>query len=83
MKITLSIGLLRDHERSGDQNSRSLNNGRESAACKMDIVLDKDDKPQVPSHKPSMFITLWEVKEPTHFSQRVGNGAPGVVVCSL
>ena len=32
---------------------------------------------------PSMFITLWDVKEPTHHSQRVGHGRLGVVVCSL
>ena len=26
-----------------------------------------------------MFITLWDVKEPTHYSKRVGREAPGVV----
>ena len=30
-----------------------------------------------------MFITLWDVKEPTHLSQRVGRGVPGVLVRSL
>ena len=30
-----------------------------------------------------MFITLWDVKEPTHLSQRVGRGVLGVLVCSL
>ena len=30
-----------------------------------------------------MFITLWDVKEPTHLSQRVGRGVPGVLVWSL
>ena len=28
-----------------------------------------------------MFITLWDIKELTHYSQRVGHGVPGVVVC--
>ena len=31
----------------------------------------------------SMFTTLWDVKEPTHLSQRVGRGVPGVLVWSL
>ena len=43
----------------------------------------KDDKPEVPSHNPSMFIILWDVKEPAHLSQRVGHVVPGVVVCLL
>ena len=30
-----------------------------------------------------MFITLWDVKDPTHLSQRVGRGVPGVLVWSL
>ena len=30
-----------------------------------------------------MFITLWDVKEPTHQSQRVGHRVPGVLVWSL
>ena len=28
-----------------------------------------------------MFIMLWDVKEPTHLSLRVGHVVPGVVVC--
>ena len=35
------------------------------------------------SHNTSMFITLWDVKEPTHLSQSVGRGVPGVLVWSL
>ena len=30
-----------------------------------------------------MFIILWDVKEPTHFSLKVGHIVPGVVVCLL
>ena len=45
------------------------------------VFSDKDDKPEVPSHSPSMFIILWDVKEPTHLSLRVGHEVPGVVVC--
>ena len=30
-----------------------------------------------------MFIILWDVKEPTHLSLRVGHVVPGVVVCLL
>ena len=30
-----------------------------------------------------MFITLRDLKESTHYSQRVGHGLPGVVVCYL
>ena len=30
-----------------------------------------------------MFIILWDVKELTHLSQRVGHVVPGVVVCLL
>ena len=42
---------------------------------------DKDDKPEVPSHKPCSHITLWDVKEPTHYSKKVGDDVvPGVVV---
>ena len=40
----------------------------------------KTIKPEVPSHKPSSHITLWDVKEPTHYSKRVGDVVPGVVV---
>ena len=28
-----------------------------------------------------MLVTLWEVKEPTHYSKRVGHGVPSIVVC--
>ena len=34
------------------------------------------------SHNSSMFITLWDLKEPTHYSERAGHGIPGVVVLS-
>ena len=44
------------------------------------VFSDKDDKPEVPSHKPCSHITLWDVKEPTHYSKRVGDVVPGVVV---
>ena len=47
------------------------------------VFSDKDDKPEVPSHNPSMFIILWDVKEPAHLSQRVGHVVLGVVVCLL
>ena len=30
-----------------------------------------------------MLIILWDVKEPTHLSLRVGHVVPGVVVCVL
>ena len=45
------------------------------------VFSDKDNKPLAQSHNPSMFIILWDVKGPTHLSQRVGPGVPGVVVC--
>ena len=35
---------------------------------------------EVPSHKPCSHIALWDVKEPTHYSKRVGDVVPGVVV---
>ena len=44
------------------------------------VFSDKDDKPEVPSHNPLMFIIRWDVKEPAHLSQRVGHVVPGVVV---
>ena len=47
------------------------------------VFSDKDDKPEVPSHNPSMFIILWDVKETAHLSQRVGHVVSGVVVCLL
>ena len=47
------------------------------------VFSDKDDKPEVPSHNPSIFIILWDVKEPTHLSLRVGHVVAVVVVCLL
>ena len=44
------------------------------------VFSDKDDKPEVPSHNPSMLIIVLDVKEPTHLSLRVGHVVPGVVV---
>ena len=46
------------------------------------VFSDKDDKPKVPPHNPSMFKILWDVKEPTHLSLRVGHVIPGVGVLS-
>ena len=43
------------------------------------VFSDKEYKPEIPSHNPCA-STLWDVKEPTHSSQRVGHGVPGVVV---
>ena len=43
------------------------------------VFSDKDDKPEVPSHNPCS-LTLWDVKDPTHYSKRVGDSVPGVVV---
>ena len=48
-----------------------------------EMALMTDDNPEVPSHNPSMFIILWDVKEPADLSQRVGHVVPGVVVCLL
>ena len=47
------------------------------------VFSDKDDKPELPSHNPSMFIILRDIKEPAHLSQRAGHVVPGVVVCLL
>ena len=44
------------------------------------VFSDKDDKPEAPSHKPCSRITLWDVKELTHYLKRVGDIVPGVVV---
>ena len=41
------------------------------------VFSDKDDTPEVPSHN-SLKI-LWDVKEPTQLSKRVGHELPGVV----
>ena len=45
------------------------------------FLLDKDDKPYL-SDNPSMFITLWDVKESMH-TLFAGHGIPGVVVNPL
>ena len=50
---------------------------------RLQVFSDKDDKPEVPSLNPSMSIILWDVKEPTHLSLRVGHVVPGVAVCLL
>ena len=38
------------------------------------VLSDEDYKLEVPSHNPFWQITLWDVKEPTYYSQRVGHG---------
>ena len=35
---------------------------------------------EVPSHKPCSHISPWDVKEPKHYSKRVGDVVPRVVV---
>lgn len=40
------------------------------------LFLDKDDNPLTPSCNSSVFVTLGDVKEPTHCSKRVGHGVP-------
>ena len=40
---------------------------------------DKDYKSEVPSHNSFNSKILWDVKEPTHLSKRVGHEVPGVV----
>ena len=40
---------------------------------------DKDYKLEVLSHNSFNSKILWDVKEPTHLSKRVGNEVPGVV----
>ena len=54
------------------------------------VFSDEDNQLLALSHNPSLFITLWDIKEPTHYmyctcmySQRAGHGVPGVVVCPL
>ena len=47
------------------------------------VFSDKDNKPEVQSHNPSLFIILWGGKVPAHLSQRVGHVVPDVVVCVL
>lgn len=44
------------------------------------VISDKDDKPKAPS--PASSLLYWfarDVKEPAHFSQKVGGVAPGFV----
>ena len=43
------------------------------------IFLDKDDEPQASSRTSSLYWLAGGVKEPTHFSQRVGNVPNGVL----
>ena len=74
---------------SGRTNTQGLR--RECCLCNyirkwldFQVFSDKDDKPEVPyvSQITSMFMfisSLWDVKEPTHYSRRVGNEVPGVV----
>ena len=43
------------------------------------VFSDKDYKPELPSHNSFNSKILWDVKEPTHLSKRVGHEVPGVV----
>ena len=43
------------------------------------VFSDKDYKPKVPSHTFLNSKILWDVKEPTHLSKRVGHEVPRVV----
>ena len=54
-----------------------------SKSLDFQVFSDKDDKPKVSSHNPSMFIIMWDVKEPTHLSLRVVHVVAGVVICLL
>ena len=67
-----SVGLLHQHAQGF---SYSIHKWSDNL-----VFSDKDDKPQVPSPAFSLFWLAGDVKEPTHFSQRVGNLAPGGVV---
>ena len=42
------------------------------------VFSDKDYKPEVPSHNSFNSKILWDVKEPTHLSKRVGQEVPVV-----
>ena len=46
-------------------------------------LLGEGEKPEAPSDNQSMAITLWDVKEPTNYSQRVRYRVPGDAVWSL
>ena len=50
--------------------------------AKRSRLSNKDDKLEVPSPAPSLSCLAEDVKEPTHYSKRVGHGVPGVVVWS-
>ena len=74
-----------------DQHAESLNNLGKSAAY---VMTSANDQTRWSSRirtinrrfrltTPSTFRTLWDVKEPTHYLQRVGPGVSGVMVCSL
>ena len=47
------------------------------------VYMDEDDKPEVPSPAPSLSCLAGDVKEPTHYSKRVGHGVPSAVVWSF
>ena len=81
-RITSNRGYLIKKERELDPDT-TAEEIIEKVLKGMEIFSDKDDKPWASSHNPSMFITLWDVKEPTHYSQRVRHGVPRVMVCSL
>ena len=42
------------------------------------VLSDKDYKPQAPALK-YLLCSLWDVKEPTHYSRKVGDEVPRVV----
>ena len=47
------------------------------------VFSDKDYKLEVPSHNSFNSKMLWDVKEHTHLSKRVGHEVPGVVAALL
>ena len=47
------------------------------------VFSDKDYKPEVPSHNSFNSKILWDVKEPSHLSKRVGHEVPGVVAAQF
>ena len=45
------------------------------------VFSDKDDKPEAPRLTALVSsLALWDVKDPTHYSKRVGDSVLGVVV---
>ena len=44
------------------------------------FLSNKNYKPEVLSQPLFIKITLWDVKEPTHYSKSIGHGVPGLVV---